>query len=216
MTAIGRLNGWVNFGLALPVLLYSASDYFRQSWLGLRRRALTLDVPIALGVSRPVRAKHLRRGHGHRRGLFRFLHHADPAAAVRTLVPAAQLRRAFLRPRLPLLFPALRAPPRAEGDRSMPVAALQVGDRIVVRHQEIVPGGQPPALPRSPPGLQLRDRRGGAGGAATRATSSMPEAARPGPAVELEVLKETSQSYLASLWNHEAFRKNRAPGTWTP
>jgi Cu+-exporting ATPase len=49
--AIGRLNGWVNFGLALPVLLYSASDYFRQSWLGLRRRALTLDVPIALGVA---------------------------------------------------------------------------------------------------------------------------------------------------------------------
>jgi Cu+-exporting ATPase len=37
-----------------------------------------------------------------------------------------------------------------------------------------------------------------------------------GPAVELEALKETSQSYLASLWNHEAFRKNRGPGVWTP
>ncbi|GAB4230276.1 MAG: heavy metal translocating P-type ATPase metal-binding domain-containing protein [Ekhidna sp.] len=41
---------WINFALAFPVLLYSASDYFQKAWKGIRYRALNIDVPIALGI----------------------------------------------------------------------------------------------------------------------------------------------------------------------
>ena len=45
-----RLFGWLSLALAVPVLLYSAADYWRGAWLACRQRVLTLDVPIALGL----------------------------------------------------------------------------------------------------------------------------------------------------------------------
>lgn len=41
---------WINFVLALPILLYSSSDYFIKAYKGLRFRTLNIDVPIALGI----------------------------------------------------------------------------------------------------------------------------------------------------------------------
>ena len=43
--------GWLSLGLALPVLVYSAADFWGTAWLSLRRRVATLDVPIALGLA---------------------------------------------------------------------------------------------------------------------------------------------------------------------
>ena len=45
------LAGWLGLALALPVLVYSAADYWRAAWVSLRQRGLTLDVPIALGLA---------------------------------------------------------------------------------------------------------------------------------------------------------------------
>jgi Cu+-exporting ATPase len=49
--AFERLFGTLNLLFALPVLLYSASDYFRGAWQAARGRTVTLDVPIALGLA---------------------------------------------------------------------------------------------------------------------------------------------------------------------
>ena len=45
------LAGGVSLALALPVLLYSAADFWRTAWASVRQRAFTLDVPIALGLA---------------------------------------------------------------------------------------------------------------------------------------------------------------------
>jgi Cu+-exporting ATPase len=45
------LFGILNLVFALPVLLYSAADYFRAAWAAARARTITLDVPIALGLA---------------------------------------------------------------------------------------------------------------------------------------------------------------------
>ncbi len=44
------LFGWINLALALPVMLYSASDYFVKAWKGVRVRTMNIDLPIALGI----------------------------------------------------------------------------------------------------------------------------------------------------------------------
>ena len=207
--AIGRLNGWVNFGLALPVLLYSASDYFRQSWLGLRRRALTLDVPIALGVSALFAQSTYEVVTATGEGYF---------DSFTMLILLLLCGRWFQQRSYDALsfdrdyrsyFPLSVRRRSAEGDRSVPVAALQVGDRIVVRHQEIVPAD---CRLRSPEAHLDYSFVTGEAEPVTRHEGDVIYAGgrQAGSAVELEVLKETSQSYLASLWNHEAFRKSRA------
>jgi len=44
------LFGYLNIVLALPVLLYSATGYYRSAWLSLREKRLNIDVPITLGI----------------------------------------------------------------------------------------------------------------------------------------------------------------------
>ncbi|MBC8096015.1 MAG: heavy metal translocating P-type ATPase, partial [Akkermansiaceae bacterium] len=45
------LFGWISLTLALPVVTYSALDYWKSAWLSMRQRVATLDVPIVLGLS---------------------------------------------------------------------------------------------------------------------------------------------------------------------
>jgi Cu+-exporting ATPase len=45
-----RMFRWVSAIMALPVLFYSASDYFISAFKSLRQRYINIDVPIALGV----------------------------------------------------------------------------------------------------------------------------------------------------------------------
>ena len=49
--AFQRLFDVLNVLFAVPVLLFSASDFFRGAWHALRTRAITLDVPVALGLA---------------------------------------------------------------------------------------------------------------------------------------------------------------------
>ncbi len=45
------MAGWLSLALALPVVTFSAGDFWRAAWLGWRQRTLTLEVPIALGLA---------------------------------------------------------------------------------------------------------------------------------------------------------------------
>lgn len=42
---------WIGFAIATPVLLYSGWPFYRGAWLGVRAHSLTMDLPIAIGVS---------------------------------------------------------------------------------------------------------------------------------------------------------------------
>lgn len=42
--------GLLNVALALPVLLYSSSDYLKSAWTALRQGGINLDVPISIGI----------------------------------------------------------------------------------------------------------------------------------------------------------------------
>lgn len=42
---------WLMFAFSLPVVFYSAQDYFISAFKGLRAKLLNIDIPIALGIS---------------------------------------------------------------------------------------------------------------------------------------------------------------------
>ncbi|GAB4252013.1 MAG: heavy metal translocating P-type ATPase metal-binding domain-containing protein [Vicingaceae bacterium] len=43
--------GYFNLALALPIIFYSAFDYFKKAVLSLKSKYISLDVPIALGIT---------------------------------------------------------------------------------------------------------------------------------------------------------------------
>ena len=46
-----ELFQYLSMVLALPVIFYSASDYFTSAWQAIKHRGINIDIPIAIGVA---------------------------------------------------------------------------------------------------------------------------------------------------------------------
>lgn len=203
------LFGYLSLALALPVLFFSAADYWRSAFLSVRQRVLTLDVPIALGLAAlyAQSAYEIVLGHGEGyldslSGLVFFL------LCGRAFQQKAQDRIVFDRD-YRSFFPLSVMRKGPAGEESVAISNLQVGDRLALRNGELIP-----ADGRLVSGQALIDYSfvtGEADPVARRAGDYLYAGGKQmGSAIEVETLKPVSQSYLTSLWGHEAFRKNRA------
>lgn len=194
--------GYVNLAFSLPVLLYSASDYFKSAWISLRNYRLNLDVPLALGIFilfiRSAYEIISQTGAGFADTLCSLVffiligkwvqqktyYHISFERDYRSYFPVAVTRI------------------REEGTQAVQISDLAVGDRILIRNNEIIPADA----------ILLQ-------GQASVDFSFVTGESRPiskvlgeiiyaggrqiGEAIELEVVKPVSQSYLTKLWNNE-------------
>jgi len=195
--------------LSLPLLFYSGRSYFEQAWLGLRKRDLNINIPIALGMlalfGRSVFEIVSGIGHGY----------LDSLAA---LIFFLLIGRYFQQKTYDHLsferdyrsfFPlgVTRSRPN-QANEEVPISKLQAGDHILVRNDEIIPTD---SILNSTSTLidysfvtgesALQEKFRGdvlyAGGKIA------------GPLVELEVIKAVAQGYLTRLWNQEYFSKGQ-------
>lgn len=197
--------------LSLPVFFYSAGVYFLSAYRGLRRRVVNIDVPLALGILVLFA-----------RSVWEILGQSGPGFldSMTGLVFFLLVGRLFQNKTYDSLnfertytsyFPLAVMVRRPAGEAAVPVAELAVGERVLIRHDEIVPAdaillkgsgavdysfvtGESTPIPRAVGDLVY------AGG---RQTGGM---------IELEVVKEVSQSYLTQLWNDASGRSARREG----
>lgn len=200
--------GWLSFGLALPVLLFSASEFWRGAWRGIRQRTLTIDFPLALGLAALFLQSTYDVATGASEGYF------DSFAG---LVFFLLCGRWFQQKSYDWLsferdyqsyFPLSVLRVENGVARPIPLTDLRVGDRIRVRNGEIVPADA--RLVSGDARLDYSFVTGESAPVARSVGDHIYAGARQvGGTIELETVKETSRSYLASLWDHEAFRKPR-------
>jgi len=134
-----RLFDLLNLALALPVLVYSAADWFRASLGALRARTVTLDVPIAIGLAALFGRSVFEVGTGTGEGFF------DSFAGLVFFLLIGRLfqQKAFdaiafdrtVRSFLPLSVRVERGDDLA----AVPLDALEPGDVTVLRPHEVVP-----------------------------------------------------------------------------
>jgi Cu+-exporting ATPase len=201
-------NG-LNLALALPVLLYSAAPWFTSAWRALRARAVTLDVPVALGLgvlfARSVTDIASGRGEGFLdsfSGLVFFL------LIGRLFQQKAFASMAFDRGVRSFLPLSVRVE-RGADVRLTPVEELVAGDLMIVRPHEVVPAD-----------AVLVDANGLIDYAFTTGESTPAAVARGtevaaggrvvGRALRLLVSGRTSQSRLVALWDNPVFRRRKA------
>jgi Cu+-exporting ATPase len=210
-----RLFGWLSLALALPVLVFSAADYFRSAWLSFRQRVLTLDVPIALGLlaiyGQSVFEITTGRGEGY----------CDSMTGLIFLLLCGKIfqqktyeRLAFDRDYksfFPLSVTRVRRPESggqtapAEEER-VSLSQLSVGDQLRLRNGELIPADA--RLTGGPAFVDYSFVTGEAEPVARQPGDYLYAGGRQvGGTIELETVKPVSQSYLTSLWNHEAFHK---------
>lgn len=202
------LFGWVSLLLSIPVLLFSARDFFRGAWNGLRQRYLTIDFPLALGIGAlfAQSVADIVRGAGEG--------YLDSFTGLVFLLLCG---RWFQRRTFDALsfdrdyrsyFPLSVTRRRDGADEAVALTDLAPGDRVVIRHGEIVPADA--ILLRGDAHLDYSFVTGESD--LTPAVSGdrvFAGGRQIGGALEVELVKDVSQSYLTSLWNSETFRKPR-------
>lgn len=226
------LAGWLSLALALPVITFSASDFWKAAWFGLRQRRLTLEVPIALGLTSVYAAS-----------VFEVVTHQGPGYfdTLCGLVFFLLCGRAFQRKThdwltfdrdykgfFPLSVTRLtekRTPIRQSEsaatsehigpesttsleEQCVAISQLQVGDRIILRNGELLPADA--RLISGEACVDYSFVTGESEPVRCAAGSHLYAGGRQvGGAIQVQTLKPVAQSYLASLWNSDAFRKER-------
>jgi P-type Cu+ transporter len=200
--------GYLSLALAAPVVFYSASDYWRSAKLSLRQRMLTLDVPIVVGLAALYAQSAfeivLGRGPGYLdslAGLVFFL------LCGRVFQQKTHDRMAFDRD-FKCFFPLSVTRKTSAAEESIPISNLQVGDRLLLRNGELVLADA--RLVNGPACIDYSFVTGEAEPVAKEAGDYLYAGGRQmGGVIEVETAKAVSQSHLTSLWNHEAFQKDR-------
>lgn len=204
--AFRNLVGYLSLSLALPVLLFSAHDYFRLARQGLKQKLLTIEVPIAAGILVIFAQSAWDVLSGRGVGYF------DSFAGLLFFLLCGQLfqqksyeRLAFDRD-FKSFFP-LSVTRRVENsEQHVSLSAIQNGDRLIIRNGELIPTDS--KLIR---GVAVIDYSFVTGEAQPVELSEgdyiYAGGRQTGGAIEIETVKLVSQSYLTSLWNQDIFKK---------
>jgi Cu+-exporting ATPase len=207
------LFAYVSLALSLPVAFYSATVFFRGALAGLRSRVVNLDLPLAVGIAILfVRsAVEILTGTG--------FGYVDSLCG---LVFFLLLGRMFQQRTYDSLnfdrtyasyFPLAVTLKKKDGESTVPVTSLEPGARVIIRNNEIVPAD---AILMSDAGAIDYSFVTGESTPVPAHQGDLVHAGgrQVGSAIELEVVKTVSQSYLTQLWNEAAFRTDR-PGELT-
>ncbi len=205
-TFLKKFFSYLNFILALPVFFYSASDYFISAFKGLKKKIINIDVPISLGILvlflRSSYEVLFNIGPGYfdsLAGLVFFL--LIGKILQDKTYDALNFERDYK-----AYFPLSVTIKQNENEKSIPVSKLMIGNRILVRKNEIIPAD---SILINGEGIIDYSFVTGESNPVHKVSGEMIFAGgrQIGGAIELEVIKEVSQSYLTRLWNNDTFNK---------
>ena len=209
--AFRAMTGKIQLLLAIPVLLYSALGYWQAAWNGLRARTAVIEIPIAAGLVAIFGQSAYEVITGRGDGYF------DSMAGLLFFLLCGQVFQRKSYDRLAFdrdyrsFFPLAVTRRGAAGEERVALSQLAVGDTLVLRHGELVP-----ADARLVRGEALIDYAfvTGESQPVARAVGDLIHAGGRQAAglIEVATVKPVSQSYLTSLWNQDAFSKDRGEG----
>ena len=201
--------GWLNFLLALPVLLYCAQDYLKSAVASLKQRIIGIDVPISLGIvalfSRSSYEIFTQTGAGYMdsfAGLIFFL--LIGKWYQNKTYESLSFERDYT-----AYFPiaATKVNSKSEEEQVL-IKELKVGDVIKIRNQEIIPTDS--ILKSEKASIDYSFVSGESIAIAKNRADKLYAGGRQiGASIYLEVLKEVDQSYFTQLWNQPVFQDNR-------
>lgn len=204
-----HLVGWISLVLALPVVTYSALDYWRSAWISLRQRLLNIDVPIAAGVLAIFAQSTYEIAIGRGEGYF------DSLCGLIFFLLLGKLFQQKTYDRLAFdrdyksFFPLSVTRKNGRTEEQVALAQLATGDRLVLRNGELIPADA--RLLEGPALIDYSFVTGESEPVEKKAGDYLYAGGRQmGSAIEVETVKAVSQSYLTSLWNQDAFRKDKA------
>ena len=201
---------WLMFFFSLPVVFYAGQDYLISAYKGIRSKLLNIDVPIALGILVLFIRSTLEIIFDWGTGFF---------DSLTGLIFFLLLGKFFQQKTYSFLsferdyksyFPiAITRITKDFKEETVQIYDIDRGDRLLIRNEELIPvdgiliNGRAHidysfVTGESEPVFKESGDRIFAGGKQLNG------------AIEMEVLKTVSQSYLTQLWSNDIFNDNRA------
>lgn len=195
------------FLFATAVVFYSASDYYKSAWYGLKNKIINIDVPIVLGIfvlyGRSIYEVVTDYGPGYFDTLcgllfFMLLGKTFQKRTYNTLSYDRDYKSFY-----PIAVTKVDFDGKQE---NILLSELAVGDRIIVRNQEIIPVDS--ILIKGEGNIDNSFITGESAHISKKPGDKIFAGGKQsGSILELEVIKSVDQSYLTQLWNKEAFKK---------
>lgn len=200
--------------LSLPVFFYCSSGYFVSAYKGLKKKSINIDVPLSLGIL----ALFIQ-------SVYDIIAGAGPGFidSFSGLILFLLIGRVFqdktyeafnFERNYQSYFP-ISVTVRKDGkEEYKPLSDLQVGDKAVIRNGELVPADG--IVLNGEANIDYSFVTGEAYSVKKQSGEFVYSGGRhTGKSVEIEIMKEVSQSYLTRLWNDYESNKRRESGITT-
>jgi Cu+-exporting ATPase len=207
--ALRNIFRWMNFVLAIPVLLYSSLPFFISAWKSLRHRFLNIDAPIALAIIITFMRSAYEVISGTGGGYF------DSMTGIVFLMLAGRMlqdktyRQLSFERDYTSYFPVAVSVIKKEKEVPTLLPAIKPGDTLFIHNEELIPTD----------GILVKGKAlidysfvTGESLPVVKEVGELVYAGgrQMGGNIEILVIKEVTQSYLTSLWNRDEFKKKKS------
>ncbi len=201
---------WLMLFFSLPVVFYSAKDYFISAYKGLRSKILNIDVPIALGISVLFIRSTIEVLFDLGTGFF---------DSLTGLVFFLLLGKFFQQKTYNFLsferdyksyFPiAVTRITTDQKEENVEIYDVKKGDRLLIRNEELIPVDG--ILINGNAQIDYSFVTGEAEPVSKKSGDKLFAGGKQLSGIlEMEVLSSVSQSYLTQLWSNDVFKKDKS------
>ncbi|MEZ4779071.1 MAG: heavy metal translocating P-type ATPase metal-binding domain-containing protein [Flavobacteriaceae bacterium] len=204
-----NLFRWLMFAFSVPVVVYSARNYFISAYKGIRSKILNIDIPIALGITVLFVRSTLEIVMNWGTGFFDSLTGLVFFLLIGKFFQQRTYSYLSFERDYKSYFPVAVTRISANNtEEQIPIYDIKPGDRLLIRNKELIPVD---AIILK--GNALIDYSFVTGEAIPVVKNSGEKVfaggRQEGALIEVEAIKEVAQSYLTQLWSNEVFSHNK-------
>ncbi len=202
---------YLMFAFSIPVVVYSAKDYFISAYKGLTHKILNIDVPIVLGILVLFIRSAIDVFFDLGQGFFDSLTGLVFFLLLGKIFQQRTYNYLSFERDYKSYFPIAVTKIIGGKEQSIEVAKVEEGDRLLIRNEELIPVDG--ILINGEANIDYSFVTG----------ESVPVRKKSGDklfaggkqltgAIEMDVLQSVQQSYLTQLWSNDAFKKETGYG----
>jgi Cu+-exporting ATPase len=203
-----KFFGYMSFALALPVVFYSANDYYLSAIKGLKHKIVNIDVPITLGIfTLFIQSSYdifTGQGIGYMDSLVGLVFFLLIGKWYQSKTyQALSFERDYKS-----YFPVAVTIIKDNKETTIPLSKLKEDDVILIRNQELIPADS--KLTKGDAEIDYSFVTGESLPVKKKEGELIFAGGRQmGGSIELQVVKKVDQSYLTQLWNQDYNKENQ-------
>lgn len=214
-----NIFGWLSLFLSLPIVFWSASQYWQSAWQAIKNKGMNIDVPISIGLtalfSRSLYEIISQTGAGYFDSLSSLIFFLLIGKWIQERTYAHISFDRDYKSYFPIAITKIIkqvdqvSGKTLEKEVHVPIEKLQKGDEILVRNGELIPADA--VLTAGHAQIDLSFITGEAIPVHKKIGDLIYAGGKQkGGMLRLILTKEVSQSYLTQLWNSDTFQKSNS------